>query len=97
MINSLIDFSSGIASGVINCLSGFFLDTVKVRMQTDPTLISTKQTLKRIIQEEGVKQLFSGVYYPLITLPIINSVLFTSYEYYKTFRGKEILSFWDGI
>lgn len=41
MINSLIDFSSGIASGVVNCLSGFFLDTVKVRMQIDPTLTST--------------------------------------------------------
>lgn len=97
MINSLIDFSSGIASGVLNCLSGFFLDTVKVRMQVDPTLNSTTQALRKIIQEEGAAQLFSGVYYPLITLPIINSVLFASYEYYKTARGKEILSFWDGL
>lgn len=96
MINSLIDFSSGIASGVVNCISGFFLDTVKVRMQIDPSLTSTSETLRRIIQQEGVMQLFSGVYYPLITLPIINSVVFTSYEYYKTARGKESLSFWDG-
>jgi hypothetical protein len=97
MINSLIDFNSGIVSGVLNCISGFFLDTVKVRMQVDPSLTSTTQTLKRIIQHEGVAQLFSGVYYPLITLPIINSVLFTSYEYYKLIRGKEELSFWDGV
>ena len=97
MVNSLIDFSSGIASGVLNCLSGFFLDTVKVRMQVDPSLTSTTQTLRRIIQQEGVMQLFSGVYYPLITLPIINSVLFTSYEYYKQLRGKQTLSFWDGV
>jgi hypothetical protein len=33
-------------------------------------------------------QLFSGIYYPLLTLPIINSVVFTSYEYYKHLRGK---------
>jgi hypothetical protein len=88
MINSLIDFTSGMTSGVVNILSGHFLDTVKVRMQTDPTLTSTTQTLRRIIQSEGGLQLFSGVYYPLITFPIINSVLFTSYEYYKTLRGK---------
>lgn len=79
MINSLIDFTSGIASGVLNCLSGFFLDTVKTRMQVDPSLTSTTQALRYIIKHEGVAQLFSGVYYPLITLPIINSVLFTSY------------------
>lgn len=97
MINSLIDFSSGIASGVLNCLSGFFLDTVKVRMQVDPSLTSTTQTLQHIIQHEGAAQLFSGVYYPLITLPIINSVVFTSYEYYKTIRGKQTLTFWDGL
>jgi len=36
MINSLIDFVSGGICGVINCLSGFFLDTVKVRMQMNP-------------------------------------------------------------
>jgi hypothetical protein len=96
MINSLIDFTSGIASGVINCLSGFFLDTVKTRMQVDPTLTSTSQALRTIIRQEGMMQLFSGVYYPLLTLPLINSVLFTSYEYYKHIRGKDKLSFWDG-
>lgn len=97
MINSLIDFTSGIVSGVINCVSGFFLDTVKVRMQTNPQLTSTTQVLKYIIKHEGYSQLFSGLYYPLLTLPIINSVLFTSYEFYKTFRGKQELSFWNGV
>ena len=96
MINSLIDFTSGIASGIVNCLSGFFLDTVKTRMQLDPTLTSTTQALRTIIRQEGMMQLFSGVYYPLLTLPLTNSVIFTSYEYYKHIRGKEKLSFWDG-
>lgn len=50
MINSLIDFSSGILSGVVNTLSGFFLDTVKVRMQVDPKFTSTVQVLTHIIK-----------------------------------------------
>lgn len=50
MINSLIDFSSGILSGVVNTLSGFFLDTVKVRMQVDPKFTSTVQVLNHIIK-----------------------------------------------
>lgn len=96
MINSLIDFSSGIVSGVVNTLSGFFLDTVKVRMQVDPKFTSTVQVLTHIIKYEGYAQLFSGVYYPLLTLPVINSVVFVSYEGYKTVRGKQELTFWDG-
>jgi hypothetical protein len=97
MINSLIDFNSGVISGVINTLSGFFMDTVKVRMQVNPQLKSTMQTLRHIIEHEGYKQLFSGVYYPLMTWPVINSVVFTSYEYYKGLRGKQNLTFWGGV
>ncbi len=97
MINSLIDFTSGIVSGVIGCLSGFFLDTVKVRMQMNPELTSTSKVLKYIIKHEGYSQLFSGVYYPLIANPLVNSVLFTAYEKYKAIRGKENLTFIDGL
>lgn len=50
MNNSLIDFTSGIVSGVVNTLSGFFLDTVKVRMQLDPKLTSTVSVLTHIIK-----------------------------------------------
>ncbi len=34
----LQDFACGSVSGVANCLSGYILDTVKVRMQMDPSL-----------------------------------------------------------
>ena len=49
-MNSLIDFTSGIVSGVVNCVSGFFLDTVKVRMQLNPELKNIRETIKYIIK-----------------------------------------------
>lgn len=48
MINSLIDFTSGAISGITNCVSGFMLDTIKVRMQMNPSLTMT-QTIKSIV------------------------------------------------
>jgi solute carrier family 25 carnitine/acylcarnitine transporter 20/29 len=97
MINSLIDGVSGFWGGVANCVSGFFLDTVKTRMQLNPELKSTWHVLRLIIKSEGVGQLFSGLYYPIITMPIYNSVLFTAYEGYKAATGKDVLGFWNGV
>ena len=96
-MNFIIDFSCGIVSGVVNCVSGFFLDTVKVRMQLSPELKNIRETLKYIIKNEGFSQLFSGIYYPLFTLPLTNSVLFAAYEKYKESKGKTNLSFIDGL
>ena len=39
---------SGTLSGVGNCLSGYVFDTLKVRMQMDPSL-SMLQSLRNII------------------------------------------------
>jgi hypothetical protein len=96
MINSLIDFTSGALSGITNCLSGFMLDTVKVRMQMNPSLTMT-QTFQSIVRQEGAAQLFSGIYYPLITIPMISSIVFVAYEQYKVIRNKDQLGFWDGF
>ncbi len=41
--------------------------------------------------------LFDGMYYPLITVPIVNAIVFGSYEFYKKMSGKQHLSFIDGI
>ncbi len=45
----LQDFTCGSISGVANCLSGYVLDTVKVRMQMDPNL-KMMETFKSIIK-----------------------------------------------
>jgi hypothetical protein len=41
--------------------------------------------------------LFDGIYYPLITVPLVNAVVFGSYEFYKKITGKQQLSLLDGI
>lgn len=45
-----IDFASGLFGGVTNCISGHFMDTIKVRMQMDPNMISISHTLRHVIQ-----------------------------------------------
>jgi solute carrier family 25 carnitine/acylcarnitine transporter 20/29 len=37
------------------------------------------------------------MYYPMLTVPLINAIIFSSYEFYKKLRGKTELSFIDGI
>lgn len=78
MIDFLTDFVCGSISGVANCCSGYILDTLKVRMQMNPNLTMT-QTFNIIVKEEGFMKLFNGIYYPLITIPFVNAVMFSSY------------------
>lgn len=42
-------------------------------------------------------KLFSGIYYPLITAPVVSAVSFSSYELYKTIRGKTELGYLEGF
>jgi hypothetical protein len=42
-------------------------------------------------------QLFNGIYYPIVTVPIVNAVVFGSYELYKKIMQKDSLSFIDGV
>jgi solute carrier family 25 carnitine/acylcarnitine transporter 20/29 len=86
----------GTISGIGNCLSGYLLDTLKVRMQMDHNL-TMLNSFKSIVEKEGFLQLFNGLYYPLITVPIINAIIFSSYELYKKIRNKTEMSFTDGI
>jgi hypothetical protein len=41
--------------------------------------------------------LFNGMYYPIITVPIVNAIVYGSYETYKKFMKKDTLSMLDGI
>eukprot|EP00919_Chromeraceae_sp_WS-2016_P034434 GHVR01081535.1.p1 GENE.GHVR01081535.1~~GHVR01081535.1.p1 ORF type:complete len:111 (+),score=10.84 GHVR01081535.1:845-1177(+) len=92
----IIDFLYGSISGVANCLSGYIFDTLKVRMQIDDTK-KMINLIRNIIDREGAFTLFNGIYYPLITVPIVNAVVFCSYEAYKKIRGKSELSFLHGM
>ena len=41
--------------------------------------------------------MFNGIYYPILTVPIVNAIVFGSYETYKKLLNKSTLSFIDGI
>lgn len=72
------DMICGSLSGLGICVSGFIFDTLKVRMQINyhTTMIST---LASIMKNEGFMNLFSGIYYPLATIPILNAIIFSAY------------------
>jgi solute carrier family 25 carnitine/acylcarnitine transporter 20/29 len=78
MLNFLQDFVCGSISGVASCFSGYFLDTLKVRMQVNPGA-KMLATFKAIINNEGFKSLYKGIYYPLMTVPLVNAIIFSSY------------------
>lgn len=46
---------------------------------------------------EGLFTFYNGVYYPIVTIPLVNAVSFSSYELYKRVTKREELSFWNGI
>lgn len=72
------DLLCGTISGVANCLSGYIFDTLKVKIQMNPNLTMMKY-LKQTIANKQLLTLFDGIYYPLITVPVINAVVFGSY------------------
>lgn len=41
--------------------------------------------------------LFNGMYYPIITVPIVNAIVYGTYEAYKKIMKKDTLSMLDGI
>jgi len=96
MINFLVDFGCGTVSGIANCCSGYILDTLKVRMQMNPSL-TMSSAFTNIVKQEGFLHLFNGIYYPLLTIPFVNAVMFSSYELYKVIRGKTEISLLDGL
>lgn len=81
------DFLCGSFGGVASCVSGFFLDTVKVNMQINSDL-SMISAITKLCKTNGLSHLFSGIYYPLMTAPFISAFSFGFYELYKNLRGK---------
>jgi hypothetical protein len=65
-------------------------------MQVEPQH-GMMRIIKDIVQTEGVMRLFSGIYYPLVTAPLVSAISFSSYELYKTLRNKTELGLIDGF
>jgi solute carrier family 25 carnitine/acylcarnitine transporter 20/29 len=72
------DFIAGTSAGIALTLVGHPFDTIKVRMQTGGftnPIIAIRQT----ISKEGPFAVYKGMAGPMLTIPIINALVFTCY------------------
>lgn len=79
------DLVCGSFSGVASWLIGHPLDSIKVRMQmaTNIQRNSLASYVKLILKNEGFSGFYKGGSPPLMTLPLVNSIVFSSYEFFK--------------
>eukprot|EP01101_Sappina_pedata_P001127 TRINITY_DN11235_c0_g1_i1.p1 TRINITY_DN11235_c0_g1~~TRINITY_DN11235_c0_g1_i1.p1 ORF type:complete len:297 (+),score=130.56 TRINITY_DN11235_c0_g1_i1:111-1001(+) len=82
-MDAIKDIVAGTVGGIAVCLVGHPLDTLKVRLQTQPSInpiySGTYDCLKKTIQWEGAGGLYKGVASPLIGQMFFNSAQFLSY------------------
>lgn len=69
------------------CLTGQPLDTMKVRMQNSAVKLSLFGVIKNTVKQEGILGFYKGMGPPLATVPLINSIVFASYEFSKRQLG----------
>ena len=60
---------------------------MKVRMQNSAIKVSLFQVISNTIKLEGFKGFYKGMGPPLVTVPLINSIVFASYEFSKRQLG----------
>ena len=59
------------------------MDTMKVRMQNSKTKITFTKVIVNTYKGEGIRGFYKGMGPPLSTVPLINSIVFASYEFSK--------------
>lgn len=88
------DFLAGTFAGFAICVSGHPLDLIKVRLQTQDILPTTTGSSSRhtarfrggldvlaaTLKYEGLAGLYKGMSSPLFTVPLLNAIVFASYE-----------------
>ncbi len=74
---------SGLMGGVANCLTGHPFDTLKVRLQTQPSsnpvYTGVIDCCVKTLRSEGIGGLYKGVGSPLVGQMIFRGTLFTAY------------------
>ncbi len=84
-INDLI---CGSIAGLAYILTAHPLDSIKVRMQTDRRAkISLQKIIEETYKREGFRGFYKGMGSPLMTIPLVNSIVFASYEAAKRMMG----------
>src|SRR5689334_3933674 len=80
-INPWKDFIAGTVAGMAGLASGHPFDTVKVRIQSQPTKYpsSSFKSLFKITRSEGIHGLFKGMEAPLMGVGFVNALVFGVY------------------
>ena len=88
------DLFCGSVAGVANCITGYpfeyvislinrIFSSIKVRMQ-----MSTHENMRTVISQtikfEGFRGFYKGMGPPFVTVPLVNSVVFASFELCKS-------------
>jgi solute carrier family 25 carnitine/acylcarnitine transporter 20/29 len=93
-INPMKDFVAGTVGGIAGIIAGHPFDTVKVRIQTQPTVYSggTFQCLYQIAKKESVRGLYKGMFAPVIGVGFLSAICFGIYG-----NSLRALERWRGI
>lgn len=85
------DLFCGSLAGLAYILTAHPLDSIKVRMQVERRLrISLRGIIRETYVREGFRGFYKGMGSPLITIPLVNSIVFASYEFAKRLMGVQI-------
>ncbi|KAJ6656938.1 hypothetical protein lerEdw1_002939 [Lerista edwardsae] len=77
---SSAEFAAGWLSGAAGLALGHPIDTVKVRLQTQAGYRSILDCLIRTYRHEKVFGFFKGMSFPLLSIAMVNSVMFGAYS-----------------
>lgn len=78
-----VDAFGGFVAGVTGTIIGYPLDTIKTRMQQVNSTKGLFGTATNIMRIEGVSGFYKGVATPLLSLTILNTLNFASFNYFK--------------
>ena len=84
------DLVCGSFSGVVNVCTGHPFDSIKVRMQMSNSgrkNVTMRAIIAETFRHEGPRGFYKGMSAPLVTVPVVNSVIFAGYEFSKRAMG----------
>ncbi|KAL4501441.1 hypothetical protein ABPG72_021248 [Tetrahymena utriculariae] len=96
----LKDLTAGSIAGLAICLTGHPFDTLKVRLQMGDGDSSLLKCIKQMYVKEGILSYFKGMESPLVTVPLVNAIVFGAYELYKKIthtENTERFTFFGGL
>lgn len=97
-INLGLEAMGGLAAGIIGTVIGYPLDLVKTRMQTAKLNDASEGMIRlgaRIARTEGIASLYKGMTPPLISLSLLNTINFASYNFIRSHDLIQAQRGWD--